>query len=427
MHHFEYKNGVLHAEDIPIPDICEAVGTPFYCYSTATLKRHYQVFRAPLPDRTLVCYSVKANSNLSVITTLAEEGAGADVVSAGELRRALRAGIPSEKIVFSGVGKTETEMRAALAENIHQFNVESDDELEVLARVAAEMGRKAPVALRINPDVDAKTHQKISTGRAENKFGIPWRKAREVYDRAAGLDGVEIVGIDVHIGSQITELEPFEEAFTQVASLVKELRANGHAIERVDLGGGLGIPYTDGNKMPPHPDEYGAMINRVVGDLNAEVIFEPGRLIVGNAGILVTTVIYAKEGDGRDFLILDAAMNDLVRPALYDAHHDIIPIAQPEDGTRRRKYDIVGPVCESGDTFARDRVMPEASAGDQVAILSAGAYGAVQASTYNTRALIPEVLVSGDLFSEIRPRQTIDALLELDEMAPWLNVAKTKN
>ncbi len=420
MHHFDYIRGTLYAEGVAIRDIAETVGTPFYCYSSATLERHYNVFKGPFPEDTLICYSVKANSNTSVIATLAQLGAGADIVSVGELRRALAAGIPAERIVFSGVGKQPAELAEALDAGIHQFNVESEAELHALSDIAEQKGLKAPVALRVNPDVDAKTHAKISTGRSENKFGIPWAQAESVYELAGNLPGINVVGIDVHIGSQITELKPFESAFKKVAEMVTRLRGLGHDISRIDLGGGLGIPYKSGNTPPPHPDEYAALINRIVGDLKTQIIFEPGRLIAGNAGILVSKVVYTKDTGTRSFLILDAAMNDLIRPALYDAHHDIIPVQQGALDAPRATYDVVGPVCETADTFAKAREMQALKSGDMVAFLSAGAYGAVQAGTYNTRPLIPEVLVRGDRYSVVRPRPSLDALLALDVVAPWL-------
>ncbi len=420
MHHFDYSHGTLYAENVAVSKIAEAVGTPFYCYSSATLERHYNVFRSPFPDDTLICYSVKANSNTSVIATLARQGAGADIVSVGELRRARAAGIPANKIVFSGVGKQPEELAEALDEGIYQFNVESEAELHALSDIAVAKGTKAPVALRVNPDVDAKTHAKITTGRSEDKFGIAWDRAEATYKLAGDLPGIEVVGIDVHIGSQITELEPFESAFQKVAELVTRLRDQGHTIARLDLGGGLGIPYKSGNTPPPHPDEYAAVINRTVGDLKTQIIFEPGRLIAGNAGILVSKVVYTKDTGTRSFLILDSAMNDLIRPALYDAHHDIIPVQQAAPDAPRATYDVVGPVCETADTFAKGREMQQLQSGDLVAFLSAGAYGAVQAGTYNTRPLIPEVLVCGDRFSVVRPRPSLDALLALDVVAPWL-------
>jgi diaminopimelate decarboxylase len=421
MHHFDYRDGVLHAEDIAIPDIAAAVGTPFYCYSSATLERHYRVFADAFKGQPArVCYSVKANSNLAVIATLARAGAGADVVSEGELRRALAAGVPAAKIVFSGVGKTEGEMAFALEAGIDQFNVESEPELELLASLAAARGIEARVAIRVNPDVDAKTHEKIATGKAENKFGISWKRAPAVYARARELKGVRAVGIDVHIGSQLTALEPFAAAFERVAGMVEALRADGHDIRHIDLGGGLGIPYRGDNDVPPHPDEYAAMVKRTIGHLGCDLTFEPGRLIAGNAGILVSRVIYEKQGDDRAFLILDAAMNDLIRPTLYDAFHDIKPVTEPADGTERVLYDVVGPVCETGDFFAKGRTLPRLKSGDLVAIMSAGAYGAVQASTYNTRPLVPEVMVKGAAFQEVRARPSYDAILKQDIIPSWL-------
>ncbi|PKP78453.1 MAG: diaminopimelate decarboxylase [Alphaproteobacteria bacterium HGW-Alphaproteobacteria-3] len=422
MHHFDYRGGVLHAEDVAIPDIAAAIGTPFYCYSSATLERHYRVFAdafAGQPAR--VCYSVKANSNLAVVATLARQGAGADVVSEGELRRALAAGIPAEKIVFSGVGKTEAEMSFALETGIDQFNVESEPELELLSALASARGLTARVAIRVNPDVDAKTHEKIATGKAENKFGISWQRAPAVYDRAKELPGIEASGIDVHIGSQLTDLAPFGAAFGRVAAMIGELRARGHDIRHIDLGGGLGIPYRGDNDMPPHPDEYAAMVQRTMGHLGCSLTFEPGRLIAGNAGILVSRVIYEKRGDDRNFLIVDAAMNDLIRPTLYDAWHEIKAVAEPRDGAETARYDVVGPVCETGDFFAKGRELPRLKSGDLVAIMSAGAYGAVQASTYNTRPLVPEVMVRGDAFEEVRARPSYDAMLKQDIIPSWLD------
>ncbi|MBX3495521.1 MAG: diaminopimelate decarboxylase [Parvibaculum sp.] len=422
MHHFDYRSGIMHAEDVAIPDIAAAVGTPFYCYSSATLERHYRVFAAAFKGQPArICYSVKANSNLAVIATLARQGAGADVVSEGELRRALAAGVTPDKIVFSGVGKTEGEMAFALEAGIDRFNVESEPELEMLASLAQARGLVARVALRVNPDIDAKTHEKIATGKAENKFGISWKRAPAVYARARALKGIDASGIDVHIGSQLTTLEPFAAAFERVAGMVEALRAEGHDIRHIDLGGGLGVPYRGDNDVPPHPDEYAAMVKRTVGHLGCELTFEPGRLIAGNAGILVTRVIYEKLGDDRAFLILDAAMNDLIRPTLYDAFHDIRPVAEPADGAERIVYDVVGPVCETGDFFAKGRDLPRLKAGDLVAIMSAGAYGAVQASTYNTRPLIPEVMVRGGDFAEVRARPSYDAILKQDMIPAWLD------
>jgi diaminopimelate decarboxylase len=419
MHHFNYKNGVLHAENVSLTDIAHAVGTPFYCYSTATLTRHYEVFSQAFKNTdTLICYSVKANSNIAVLRTLANLGCGADVVSGGELRRALRAGIPPERIVFSGVGKTVREMEDALTAGIHQFNVESEPELDQLSAVATRLNKQA--AIRVNPDVDAKTHEKISTGKAENKFGISWKRAPAVYAHAATLSGIVVSGIDVHIGSQLTDLEPFRAAFNRVAELVRTLRDQGHPITRLDLGGGLGIPYLGTNDVPPHPDEYAKMVNDCVGELDCQLIFEPGRMIAGNAGILVASVIYNKHGDDRSFLITDGAMNDLIRPTLYDAYHNILPVSEAAPDATTNRYDIVGPVCETGDYFAKGRDLPDLASGDLIAVMSAGAYGAVLASTYNTRPLIPEVLVNGDQYAVIRARPDYDAILDLDKVPDWL-------
>ncbi|QKC94763.1 diaminopimelate decarboxylase [Mesorhizobium sp. NZP2298] len=421
MNHFDYRDGVLHAEDVAIPDIAAQVGTPFYCYSTATLTRHYRVFAQAFAGLdTLVCYAMKANSNQAVLRTLAKLGAGADVVSQGELRRALAAGIPASKILFSGVGKTAREMDFALEAGILCFNVESEPELDLLSARAVALGKVAPISLRINPDVDAKTHKKISTGKAENKFGIPWQRARQVYARAATLPGIKITGIDTHIGSQITELQPFDDAFALLVDLVGVLRADGHSIEHVDLGGGLGIPYRVDNNPPPLPDAYAQIVRKHVTKLGLKVMFEPGRLIVGNAGILVSEVIFVKEGDAKNFLVVDAAMNDLIRPTLYDAFHDIRPVVQPPADTPRMMVDVVGQVCETGDYLGLDRDLPRLKAGDLVAISTAGAYGAVQAGTYNTRLLVPEVLVDGDRFHVVRPRLTYDDLIGLDSVPDWL-------
>ncbi|MDH6234071.1 diaminopimelate decarboxylase [Mesorhizobium soli] len=421
MNHFEYRNGVLHAEDVPLPEIAAAVGTPFYCYSTATLTRHFNVFRQAFADLdALVCYALKANSNQAVLKTLAKLGAGADVVSEGEMRRALAAGIPGNRILFSGVGKTAREMDLALENDILCFNVESEPELELLSARAVAAGKKAPVSLRINPDVDAKTHKKISTGKAENKFGIQWQRARAVYARAAELPGIRITGIDMHIGSQITELQPFDDAFALLVELVETLKADGHAIDHVDLGGGLGIPYRTDNSPPPLPDAYAAVVKKHVAKLGLKVMFEPGRLIVGNAGILVSEVIYVKEGDAKNFLIVDAAMNDLIRPTLYDAFHDIKPVVQPPVDAPRMNADVVGPVCETGDFLGQDRDLPRMKPGDLIAVSTAGAYGAVQSGTYNTRLLVPEVLVNGDSFHVIRRRQTYEELIGLDSLPDWL-------
>ena len=421
MDHFLYKNGVLHAEDVAIPDIVASVGAPFYVYSAATLTRHFQLFDDALAGMDhLVYYAMKAASNQAILQTLAKLGAGMDVVSGGEYARARAAGVPSERIVFSGVGKTRDEMRLALTGGIRQFNVESEPEMAVLSAVATEFGVKAPITIRVNPDVDAKTHAKIATGKSENKFGIPISRAREVYAQAAALPGIDVIGIDVHIGSQLTQLEPFELAYQKVAELTETLRADGHNIRRLDLGGGLGIPYTRSNEAPPLPTDYGAMVKNVLGHLNCEIEIEPGRLIAGNAGILVSRVIYVKEGEDRKFLILDAAMNDLIRPAMYDAHHDIDPVIEPQAGAERAKYDVVGPVCESGDTFATGREMAQMNAGDLVAFRSAGAYGAVMSSEYNTRPLIPEVMVNASEFAVIRSRPSFDEIINRDTIPEWL-------
>ncbi|MEM1130072.1 MAG: diaminopimelate decarboxylase [Pseudomonadota bacterium] len=421
MDHFLYRDGWLHAEDVPLAEIAADVGTPFYCYSSATLLRHYRLFDEALDGLDhLVCYAMKANSNQAIVKLLGTAGAGMDVVSGGEYARARAAGIPGDRIVFSGVGKTAGEMRQALAGGIRQFNVESEPELQHLSAIAAEMGRTAPVALRVNPDVDARTHAKIATGKSENKFGIPISRASQVYAQAADLPGIDVIGIDVHIGSQLTDLDPFESAFTKVAELTRQLRAEGHDIRRLDLGGGLGIPYTNSNEPPPLPREFGALIRRTVGDLGCEIEIEPGRLIAGNAGILVSRVIYVKSGDDRDFLILDAAMNDLIRPSMYDAYHDIIPVAEHPAGADLSPFDIVGPVCETGDTFARARPMPSLRTGDLVAFRSAGAYGAVMASEYNSRPLVPEVLVSGADWAVIRPRPTVDEMIARDHVPDWV-------
>jgi len=421
VNHFEYRDGVLHAEDVPLPEIAAAVGTPFYCYSTATLTRHFRVFSQAFASLdALVCYAMKANSNQAVLKTLAKLGSGADVVSEGELRRALAAGIPASKIMFSGVGKTAREMDFALSAGIHCFNVESEPELELLSARAVAAGKVAPVSVRINPDVDAKTHRKIATGKAENKFGIPWQRAREVYARVRDLPGVRAVGIDMHIGSQITELKPFDDAFALLAELVGTLRNDGHDIAHVDLGGGLGVPYRFDNDPPPLPDAYADIVRKHVTKLGVKVIFEPGRLIVANAGILVSEVIYLKEGDAKNFLIVDAAMNDLIRPTLYDAYHDIRPVVEQPADAPRLTVDVVGPVCETGDYLGHDRNLPRLEAGDLIAVGTAGAYGAVQAGTYNTRLLVPEVLVDGDRFHIVRPRRTYEDLIGLDSLPDWL-------
>jgi diaminopimelate decarboxylase len=421
MHHFAYRGGVLHAEAVNLASLADAVGTPFYCYSTATLERHYRVFAGAFGDvPSLVCYAVKANSNQAVIATLAKLGAGADVVSGGELKRALAAGVPPDKIMFSGIGKTAAELALALDENILCVNVESEPELELLSAIAAGKGRTASVSVRVNPDVDARTHAKIATGRAENKFGIPISRAREVYAQAAKLPGLRVVGVDMHIGSQIIELSPFDDAFALLSDFVRTLRADGHTISHVDLGGGLGIPYQDSNDPPPDPAAYAEVVKRATRGLDCKLIFEPGRLIVGNAGILLTRVLYLKRGEAKTFVIVDAAMNDLIRPTLYEAFHEIQPVHEPAPGAQRTKADIVGPVCESGDFLALNRDIPSPQAGDLLAVMTAGAYGAVQAGTYNTRALVPEVLVRDAEWALVRPRLEADQLIGLDRLPPWL-------
>lgn len=421
MDHFLYQNGALHAENVAVSDIAAAVGAPFYCYSARTFARHYRLFDEALEGTDhLICYAMKANSNQAVIKLLGDLGAGMDVVSGGEYARAIAAGVPGDRIVFSGVGKTREEITAALTGGIRQFNVESEPEMAVIDEVARGLGLVAPITVRVNPDVDAKTHEKIATGKSENKFGIPIARAREVYAAAAAMPGLNIIGIDVHIGSQLTDLAPYETAYRKVAELTAALRADGHDIRRLDLGGGLGIPYERSNDAPPLPFEYGEVIKRTVGHLGCEIEIEPGRLIAGNAGIMVSRVIYVKEGADRKFLILDSAMNDLIRPSMYGAHHDIIPVLEPTPGQAPATYDIVGPVCESGDTFAKSRDMAPLAAGDLVAFRSAGAYGAVMASEYNSRPLIPEVLVSGDQFEVIRARPTYEEMINRDTIPSWL-------
>ncbi len=419
MDHFQYRHGAMHAEDVDLEALAAEVGTPFYCYSTATIERHYRVFAEALSalDNPLIAYAVKANPNQSVIATLARAGAGADVVSIGEVKRALAAGVPADRIVFSGVGKTREEMAEALRAGIYQFNVESEPEAEMLSAVAVSVGRTAYVAFRLNPDVDAGTHAKISTGKAENKFGIPMERAAQAYALAARLPGIEAVGVAVHIGSQLTSLAPLERAFERVGGFIAELRGAGHKIERADLGGGLGVPYDPSLPPPPSPADYGAMVARVTRDWGVRLIFEPGRLIVGNAGILVTRVVRLKRGGSTCFVIVDAAMNDLLRPSLYDAYHELRAIRPRED---RLTATVVGPVCETGDTFAEGREISDVEPGDLLAFMTAGAYGATMASTYNSRALTPEVLVNGDRWAVVRPRQSIEALIGLDRTAPWL-------
>src|ERR1043166_5656941 len=425
MHHFGYRAGVMHAEAVDLRDLAQVVGTPFYCYSTATIERHYRVFADAFADmRALVCYAMKANSNQAVIATLARLGAGADVVSEGELKRALAAGVPREKIMFSGVGKTARELALALDEGILCVNVESEAELGILSALAASKERTIEISVRVNPDVDARTHAKISTGRADDKFGIPISRAREIYARAGKLSGIRVAGVDMHIGSQITELQPFQDAFALLSEFVRTLRTDGHRIAHVDLGGGLGIPYREEDEPPPNPDAYAKVVKDATRNLDCMLIFEPGRLIVGNAGILVTRVLYKKQGDAKTFVIVDAAMNDLIRPTLYDAHHEIWPLVEPAAGARRILSDVVGPICESGDFLAEDRELVEPEPGDLLAVMSAGAYGAVQAGTYNTRALVPEVLVREDEWAVIRPRLDVDALIRLDRLPPWLEIGK---
>src|SRR5580692_8698947 len=420
MHHFDYRSGVLHAEGVDLTTLADGVGTPFYCYSSATIERHYKVFAGAFAGvDALVCYAMKANSNQAVIATLAKLGAGADVVSGGELLRARAAGVPADKIMFSGVGKTAEELALAVDQNILCVNVESEPELELLAGIAAAKGRSAAISIRVNPDVDPKTHAKISTGKAENKFGIPISRAREVYARAAKLKGVRIVGVDMHIGSQIIELDPFGEAFALLADFVTALRADGHTIAHIDLGGGLGIPYREDNEPPPDPDAYAAIVKRATKGLDCKLIFEPGRLIVGNAGILVTRVLYVKRGEAKTFIIVDAGMNDLIRPTLYDAHHEIRAVREPAVGAKRIMADVVGPVCESGDFLALDRSLVEPKPGDLFAVMTAGAYGATQSGTYNSRPLIPEVLVRQGEWALVRPRVTAEDLIALDRLPAW--------
>jgi len=419
MHHFAYKNGELHAEKIPLERIAEAVGTPFYCYSTATLERHYKVMMQAFKGLDpLLCYAVKANSNQAVLSTLARLGAGMDVVSEGEIRRALMAGVAPAKIIFAGVGKTRGEMAFALRAGVTHFNVESEPEMEALSDVATHLGARAKVALRINPDVDPKTHKKIATGKGEAKFGIPYKDAMRLYAKADRLAGLDVAGIHMHIGSQLTDLGPIEKAFTVMRQLVVRLRAEGHDIAHVDLGGGLGVPYEGGKVVPPHPDDYAEVVRKCFGGLDVKIILEPGRLIVANAGILVTKVIYVKKGAERTFVVVDAAMNDLIRPTLYDAHHEIWPVAEKGKGGGTL-VDVVGPVCETGDYLALGRKLVGTQADDLLAVMSAGAYGAVQAGTYNSRLLVPEVMVRGDQFAVVRPRQSYEEMIGLDRLAPW--------
>jgi diaminopimelate decarboxylase len=418
VHHFQYRDGALYAEDVDITTLADTVGTPFYVYSAATLRRHVRVMTEAFEGiPTLVAYAMKANSNQAVLKVVAGAGAGADVVSGGELERAIAAGIPPGRIVFSGVGKTVAEMRQGIALGIKCFNLESEPELERLSEIAVQMGKVAPVSVRINPDVSAGGHAKISTGKKENKFGIPYVRAREVYRRIAALEGVKAVGVDMHIGSQITDMQPFENAYALLAELVRDLRADGHDIVHVDAGGGLGIPYRLEDAPPPDPVAYAAVVRKHLGGLGIELVLEPGRLIAGNAGILVTRVEYVKEAD-KTFVIVDAAMNDLIRPTLYEAEHDVQPVRH--SNLPPITADIVGPVCETGDYLALGRKMPGVAEGDLLAIMSAGAYGAVMASTYNSRPLVPEVLVDGDRWHVIRPRPSVAALIGLDSVPDWL-------
>ena len=421
MHHFHYSNGTLHAEDVSLAKIAVEVGTPFYCYSTATLERHYEVLEKAFRGLdTLICFAVKANSNQAVLATMVRLGSGMDVVSEGELRRARAAGVPANKIIFAGVGKTRAEIAYALKEGILSFNVESEPELHALSEVAMGLDKTAKIAIRVNPDVDAKTHAKISTGNAENKFGVPYDDARALYADAAKLPGIKVSGIHMHIGSQITDLAPFRDAFRLLRDLALALKADGIALEHLDIGGGLGVPYRGSNDVPPHPDEYAGIVKEHLGDLGLKIALEPGRMIVGNAGVLITRVTYVKEGADKTFTIVDAAMNDLIRPTLYEAYHDIWPVEEAKSAMAPVQQDIVGPVCETGDFLAEDRALPPFAGGDLIAVMTAGAYGAVMASTYNTRLLVPEVLVRGAEYAVVRPRPSYDELIGADRMPGWL-------
>ena len=421
MHHFHYKDGVLHAEDVSLARLAAEVGTPFYCYSTATLARHYRVLTEAFADQdALICFAVKANSNQAVLKTLGRLGAGMDVVSEGELRRALAAGVPASRIIFAGVGKTRAEMAYALEQGILGFNVESEPELRALSEVAAGLGKTARIALRVNPDVDAKTHAKISTGKAENKFGIPYGQARQLYAAAGKLPGIAVSGIHMHIGSQITDLGPFRNAFRLMRALAEELIADGHKLEHLDIGGGLGVPYMSDGEVAPPPMDYAQVVREELGDLDLKLIMEPGRVIVGNAGVLVTRVVYGKEGVDKTFTVVDAAMNDLIRPTLYEAQHEIWPVDEAKRAMPAIVQDIVGPVCETGDYLALDRKLPPLAAGDLIAVMTAGAYGAVMSSSYNTRPLVPEVLVNGADYAVVRPRFGTEELIALDRLPPWL-------
>ncbi len=419
MDYFQYKQGEYFAEGVSLSKLAEEVGTPFYCYSTATLERHYTVFSGHFKSLgAKVCFAVKANSNVGVLATLARLGCGADVVSEGEIRLAMAAGIKPKDIVFSGVGKTPAEMRFALKENIFQFNVESEPELEILNEVALSMGKRARIAIRVNPDVDPKTHAKISTGQKESKFGVSMRSALPLYTFAAGLKGIDVQGVSVHIGSQLTSLTPFAQAFARVREFVQELKDAGIAISSLDLGGGLGIPYDGQEVAPPSPEAYAEIVRQEMNGVDCELVFEPGRLLVGNAGILVTRVIYVKKSEGRVFVIVDAAMNDLIRPTLYDAHHDILPVMETD--AAQTPVDVVGPVCETGDYFAEQRMLAIPKAGDLLVLRSAGAYGAVMSSTYNARPLVAEVMVKGSDYSVVRPRQSYDDIIGRDRIPGWI-------
>ena len=422
MHHFSYKNGILYAENVPIADIAEQVGTPFYCYSTATLERHYDVLaQAFAGQNALICYAVKANSNQAVLATMARRGAGMDVVSEGELRRARAVGVPADRIIFAGVGKTREEMAYALGEKILGFNVESAEELEVLSSVASELGETARIAIRVNPDVDAGTHAKISTGKSENKFGVPFLDAADLYDKAAALQGISVTGIHMHIGSQITNLRPFRQAFTLMRELALELRGKQHNLTHLDLGGGLGVPYEQGQELPPSPDDYAAIVKEALGDLDLKVVLEPGRMIAANAGVLVTKVIFAKQTKAKRFTIVDAAMNDLIRPTLYEADHEILPERENLQEQDKIIQDVVGPICETGDYLAQSRALPPFDSGDLIVFTAAGAYGSVMASTYNSRLLVPEILVNDAEFAVVRSRPTYEDLIGLDHLPSWLS------
>lgn len=421
MHHFAYMDGILHAENIPIPRIAASVGTPFYCYSTATLTRHVAVLDDAFRGTDhLICYAVKANSNQAVLKTMANLGTGMDVVSEGELRRARAVGVSPAKIIFAGVGKTREEMAYAISEDILGFNVESVPELHALSAVANGLNRTARIAIRVNPDVDAKTHAKISTGKSENKFGVPYLQAAALYDEAAALPGIEVTGIHMHIGSQITELAPFRQAFQLMREFYQTLHERGHRISHLDIGGGLGAPYKGTNDIPPHPSEYAKVVRDALGDLGSKFVLEPGRMITANAGILVSKVIFAKPTASKHFTIVDAAMNDLIRPTLYEAFHDVWPITQRSETAEVRVQDLVGPICELGDYLAQNMTLPLLNENDLVAFMSAGAYGAVMSSTYNSRLLIPEVLVNGSEYAVVRPRQTYEELISLDKIPSWL-------